>query len=134
MALLATHLFVAGFGGDASPTATCSAAGGKEEWEQDGRSPGREHRRRLDRGDWSRGRDLEESAVQPQPATAGPAGLRVAYQRRALIVVEFFKEAQDTSRGIEYPQVIEPGRQVHQSLSALRDKYPQIEFFRYVIV
>ncbi|MDQ3999878.1 MAG: hypothetical protein M3283_02490 [Actinomycetota bacterium] len=67
---------------------------------------------------------------QRQPV---PPDFGVAYQRRALIVVEFFKEAQDTSRGIEYPQVIEPGRQVHQSLSALRDKYLQIEFFRYDI-
>ncbi len=57
----------------------------------------------------------------------------MAYQRRALIVVEFFKQAQDTSRGNEYAQGIEPGRQVHHSLSALRDKYLQIEFFRYDI-
>ena len=68
------------------------------------------------------------SQRQPVPPDFG-----VAYQRRALIVVEFFKEAQDTSRGIECPRGIEPGFQVHQSLSALRDKYPQIEFFYYDI-
>ena len=55
-------------------------------------------------------RDQPSNLNQRQPVLPD---FRVTYQRRALIVVEFFKEAPDTSRGIEYPQGIEPDRQVH---------------------
>ncbi len=67
---------------------------------------------------------------QRQPV---PPDFRAAYQRKALITVEFFKERPDTSQGIAYPQGIEPDRQVHQSLKNFRAKYPQVEFFAYDI-
>jgi hypothetical protein len=73
-------------------------------------------------------RDQPSNLNQRQPA---PPDFSANYQRRALIVAGFFKEAPDTSRGIEYPQGIEPDRRVQYSMSALRDKYPQAEFFSY---
>ncbi|MDQ4003968.1 MAG: hypothetical protein M3259_09060 [Actinomycetota bacterium] len=55
-------------------------------------------------------RDQPSNLSQRQPV---PPDFGVTYQRRALIVVEFFKEVPDTSRGIECPQGIEPDHQVH---------------------
>jgi len=62
-----------------------------------------------------------------------PPDFRAAYQRKALIVVEFLKEKPDSSRGIDYPQGIGPDAQVDQSLTNLRSAYPQVEFFTYDI-
>ena len=62
-----------------------------------------------------------------------PPDFRAAYQRKALIVVGFFKKNPDSSRGIEYPQGIGPDAKVDKSLSDLRSKYPQVEFFTYDI-
>jgi hypothetical protein len=62
-----------------------------------------------------------------------PPDFRAAYQRKALIVVGFFKKNPDSSRGIEYPQGIGPDSKVDQSLSNLRSDYPQVEFFTYDI-
>lgn len=62
-----------------------------------------------------------------------PPDFRAAYQRRALIVVEFIKEEPDSRRGIEYPQGMRPDEQVDRALNDLRGEYPQIEFFTYDI-
>lgn len=58
-----------------------------------------------------------------------PTEFRAAYQRRALIVVEFFKQGQDPF----YPQGIEVDQYVNQDLTALQSEYPQVEFFTYDI-
>jgi hypothetical protein len=62
-----------------------------------------------------------------------PPDFRAAYQRKALIVVAFFKRNPDSSRGVEYPQGIGPDAKVDQALSSLRSDYPQVEFFTYDI-
>lgn len=62
-----------------------------------------------------------------------PPDFRAAYQRKALIVVEFLKEHPDPTQGINYPQGIGADDRVDQSLKDLRTKYPQIEFFTYDI-
>ncbi len=50
-----------------------------------------------------------------------------AYQRKVPIVVEFFQKGRDTY----YPQGLEVDEMVNNDLMALRDEYPQIEFFTY---
>ena len=55
---------------------------------------------------------------------AFPPDFRAAYQRRALIVVEFIKKEPDSKWGIEYPQGMRPDKQVDSSLHALRGAYP----------
>ena len=62
-----------------------------------------------------------------------PPDFRAAYQRKSLIVVEFFKKNVDSSRGIDYPQGLSPDELVSQYLKDLRGKYPQVEFFSYDI-
>ena len=76
---------------------------------------------------------LEDTPFELNQRLTVPPDFRAAYQRRALIVVQFFKEAPDSTRGIEYPQGIGPDEQVNQALSDLRANYPQIEFFTYDI-
>lgn len=61
-----------------------------------------------------------------QPA---PTDFRAAYQRKALIVVEFFKKGQNDF----YPQGLKVDDQVSNYLQDLRGRYPQVEFFDYDI-
>jgi len=76
---------------------------------------------------------LEDSPFQLNQRQPVPPDFRAAYQRKALIVVEFIKEDPDSSRGIEYPQGIRPDEQVDRALKDLREDYPQVEFFTYDI-
>jgi len=76
---------------------------------------------------------LDDSPFELNQRQPIPPDFRAAYQRRALIVVQFFKENPDSTRGIEYPQGIRPDSEVDQALTELRADYPQIEFFAYDI-
>ena len=58
-----------------------------------------------------------------------PPDFRAAYQRQALIVVEFFKEGQDPF----YPQGLEVDDFVNSDLEALQSEYPEVEYFAYDI-
>lgn len=58
-----------------------------------------------------------------------PPDFKAAYQRRALITVEFFKEDQDSF----YPQGLEVDNTVNDSLQELQPDYPTVEFFSYNI-
>ena len=53
-----------------------------------------------------------------------------AYQRRALISVQFYKEGQDA---LGYPQGLEADQRVRDAMERLRTRYPTIEFFSYDI-
>lgn len=70
--------------------------------------------------------DVPLTLNQDQPL---PPDFKAAYQRRALIAVEFFKEGQDTF----YPQGLEVDNIVNGALQELRPDYPSIEFFSYNI-
>ena len=63
---------------------------------------------------------------QRQPV---PQDFRAAYQRKALIVVEFFQKGEDPF----YPQGLEVDEIVNNNLRDLRSDYPEIEFFTYDI-
>ena len=76
---------------------------------------------------------LEDSPFELNQRQPVPPDFRAAYQRKALIVVEFVKEEPDSSRGIEYPQGITPDEDVDRALEELREDYPQVEFFTYDI-
>jgi hypothetical protein len=76
---------------------------------------------------------LKDTPFRLNQRLAVPPDFRAAYQRRALIVVEFIKEEPDSRRGIEYPQGMRPDEQVDRALNELRGEYPQIEFFTYDI-
>jgi hypothetical protein len=90
---------------------------------------------------------LKDTPFELNQRLAVPPDFRAAYQRRALIVVEFIKEDPDSTRGIEYPQGMSPDKQVHTALERLRSSgrggdeqpcpgagdYAQIEFFTYDI-
>jgi hypothetical protein len=53
-----------------------------------------------------------------------------AYERRALITVQFYKEGQDP---LGYPQGLEADQRVRDAMERLRARYPTIEFFSYDI-
>ncbi|MDX6380740.1 MAG: hypothetical protein QOI57_1764 [Rubrobacteraceae bacterium] len=76
---------------------------------------------------------LKDSPFELNQRLPIPPDFRAAYQRRALIVVEFIKEKPDSTRGIEYPQGVKPDNQVNRALNELRADYPQVEFFTYDI-
>jgi hypothetical protein len=59
-----------------------------------------------------------------------PPEFQEAYQRRALISVQFYKEGQDP---LGYPQGLEVDERVRSSVERLRARYPTIEFFGYDI-
>ena len=63
---------------------------------------------------------------QQQPV---PPDFRAAYQRKALIVVEFFKKGEDPF----YPQGLKVDDMVNNDLNNLRSDYPEVEFFTYDI-
>jgi hypothetical protein len=70
--------------------------------------------------------DIPFTLNQGQPV---PPDFKAAYQRRALISVEFSKEGQDPF----YPQGLEVDDVVGGALEDLRSEYPTIEFFSYDI-
>ena len=59
-----------------------------------------------------------------------PPDFEEAYQRRALISVQFYKEGQDA---LGYPQGLEADQRVRETMERLRSQYPTIEFFSYDI-
>lgn len=71
-------------------------------------------------------RDVPISLNLDQPL---PPGFTAAYQRRALIAVEFYKEEQDAF----YPQGLEVDNMVNSALQELQSDYPTVEFFSYNI-
>ena len=89
-------------------------------------------------GNTAGGATVEGSAqaesLEDQPFTLNldqpvPPDFRAAYQRKALIVVEFFKEGEDPL----YPQGLEVDDLVNSDLSELQSQYPEVEFFTYDI-
>lgn len=58
-----------------------------------------------------------------------PPAFREAYQRRALIAVQFYRLGQDGF----YPQGLEVDAMVNSTMEQLRAEYPTIEFFSYDI-
>jgi hypothetical protein len=71
-------------------------------------------------------RDVPFSLNLEQPV---PPDFREAYQRRALIAVQFYRQGQDGF----YPQGLEVDETVRNSMDQLRSEYPTIEFFSYEI-
>jgi hypothetical protein len=74
----------------------------------------------------------QAESLEDQPFTLNldqpvPPDFRAAYQRKALIVVEFFKEGEDPL----YPQGLEVDDLVNSALSDLQSQYPEVEFFTY---
>ena len=59
-----------------------------------------------------------------------PPDFEEAYQRRALISVQFYKEGQDA---LGYPQGLEADQRVRDAMERLRSQYPTVEFFSYDI-
>jgi hypothetical protein len=72
-------------------------------------------------------KDVPFSLNTEQPV---PPDFREAYQRRALISVQFYKVEEDP---LGYPQGLSPDEQVRNSMERLRSQYPTIEFFSYDI-
>lgn len=70
----------------------------------------------------------DELFVLDQELPVSPR-FEAAYQRGVPIVVEFFQQGQDPY----YPQGLEVDDMVNEDLTALRDDYPQVEFFTYDI-
>ncbi|MDP8972721.1 MAG: hypothetical protein M3N45_05995 [Actinomycetota bacterium] len=70
---------------------------------------------------------LEGEAFTLDRGLPVPPRFEAAYQRKAPIVVEFFQKGRDPY----YPQGLEVDEMVNNDLVALRDEYPQIEFFTY---
>ena len=70
--------------------------------------------------------DVPFSLNMEQPV---PPAIREAYQRRALISVQFYKATEDPF----YPQGLGPDEKVRTSMDRLRPQYPTIEFFSYDI-
>ncbi|MDP8950332.1 MAG: lamin tail domain-containing protein [Actinomycetota bacterium] len=71
-------------------------------------------------------RDVPFSLNTEQPV---PPDFKEAYQRRALIVVQFYEVGEDPF----YPQGLGPDVQVNNSMETLRSQYPTVEFFSYDI-
>ena len=76
----------------------------------------------------------QAETIQDVPLTLNldqplPPEFQAAYQRRALIAVEFFKEGEDAF----YPQGLEVDNIVNSALQELQSDYPTIEFFSYNI-
>jgi hypothetical protein len=71
-------------------------------------------------------KDVPFSLNMEQPV---PLDFREAYQRRALITVQFYKAGKDPF----YPQGLGPDARVHNTMNRLHSRYPTIEFFSYDI-
>ena len=72
-------------------------------------------------------RDVPFELNTDQPV---PPDFEEAYQRRALISVQFYKEGEDP---FGYPQGLEVDQKVRTTMERLRSRYPTIEFFGYDI-
>jgi hypothetical protein len=76
-------------------------------------------------------REVRFSLNMGQPV---PPDFREAYQRRALISVQFYKAGGDAfDSPLSYPQGLGPDEQVRRSMNKLRSQYPTVEFFSYDI-
>lgn len=73
---------------------------------------------------------LEDTPLTLNTEQPLPPNFLAAYQRRALIVVEFYKLDSDEPL---YPQGLEVDNFVNQDLQDLRSQYPTVEFFSYDI-
>lgn len=78
--------------------------------------------------------DAQAESLQDTPFVLNtdqpiPPDFRAAYQRKALIVVEFFKQGQDPF----YPQGLEVDDFVNSDLQYLESEYPEVEYFTYDI-
>jgi hypothetical protein len=64
-----------------------------------------------------------------------PPDLRAAYQRRALISVQFYKTQPDPggAEAVEYPQGLGVDARVRQAMQELSGEYPTVEYFEYEI-
>jgi hypothetical protein len=71
-------------------------------------------------------KDVPFSLNTEQPI---PPDFKEAYQRRALISVQFYKTGEDPF----YPQGLSPDDQVRSTMETLRPRYPTVEFFSYDI-
>jgi len=71
-------------------------------------------------------KDVPFSLNTEQPV---PPDFKEAYQRQALIVVQFYKMGEDPF----YPQGLQADEEVRASIERLRTEYPTIEFFSYDI-
>ena len=71
-------------------------------------------------------KDVPFSLNTEQPV---PPDFEEAYQRRALISVQFYKTGEDPF----YPQGLSPDEQVRATMETLRPRYPTVEFFSYDI-
>ncbi len=125
-----TLLFITGCGGgDETAATTVATPAGTTTGAAAGGAPG---------GNTAGGATVEGSAqaesLEDQPFTLNldqpvPPDFRAAYQRKALIVVTFFKEGEDPL----YPQGLEVDDLVNSDLSDLQSQYPEVEFFSYDI-
>ena len=122
-------LLLTGCGGGDDTAATTAAPPGGTTGAVAGGAPG---------ANTAGGATVEGSAqaesLEDQPFTLNldqpvPPDFRAAYQRKALIVVEFFKEGQDPL----YPQGLEVDDLVNSDLQDLQSEYPEVEFFTYNI-
>lgn len=77
----------------------------------------------------SRAELLEGTPFELNQQQAVPPDFRAAYQRRALITVQFYRAGQDDF----YPQGLEVGDMVDRSIEDLSSEYPMVEFFSYDI-
>lgn len=94
------------------PSATPgSTVGGQDGWKQ-GEGFERNYHRGSTVGSAAQAETLKDQPFKLNSQQLVPPNFRAAYQRKALIVVEFIKESQDASRGIEYPQGIGPDEKV----------------------
>ena len=129
--MLAVALLLTGCGGsdEVSETTVAAPPGGTTGGAAGAATPG---------GNTAGGGTVEGSAqaesLEDQPFTLNldqpvPPDFRAAYQRKALIVVEFFKEGEDPL----YPQGLEVDDFVNSDLSDLQSQYPEVEFFTYDI-
>lgn len=116
-------LFVAGCGGGDEQGATVPAAGDTVAAPGTTTPAGGET---VGAGQAETLQDIPFTLNQGQPV---PPDFRAAYQRRALISVEFSKEGQDPF----YPQGLEVDDIVVGALQDLQPEYPTIEFFSYDI-
>ena len=120
LALILTGALVAGCGGGGEettvpPATTTAAATGPAAGEGT-----------VGTGQAETIKDVPFSLNVEQPV---PPDFREAYQRRALISVQFYKAGEDPF----YPQGLGPDVRVNKSMDGLRAQYPTVEFFSYDI-
>lgn len=123
VALISTVLLAAGCGGGDEEGATVPAAGDTVAAPAATTPAGGET---VGAGQAEALQDIPFTLNQGQPV---PPDFRAAYQRRALISVEFSKEGQDPF----YPQGLEIDDVVGSTLEGLQSEYPTIDFFSFDI-